>query len=157
MAAKIQKYAIGLELMAKGLLDLRNPNIKIALFTNAESPDVENEQVFDDTNEVSDASYDAGGVVLENATVTRANKIVSWKADPVTFHDLSASFKYGKLYLNATVDSGGPDEKVKPLIMLVDFDDSGPGASLTIPGIDFVVPWHVDGILQFGPCEEVCA
>jgi len=101
-------------------------------------------------------NYTAGGAAVGSPTVTRDGYVVTLDGDDVTFTALDAAIKYGILYYDETLDSAGPDEIVKPLLAVINFDNTGASSVLNLSEIDFMVPWHADGILVFGPCVEVC-
>jgi hypothetical protein len=62
-------------------------------------------------------------------------------ADPVTFTALDKTFRCGIIYINATIDT-----IAKPVLFHILFDDQDGGTDITIPGIDYVVNWSVNGI-----------
>ncbi len=164
MAVTFTRYANERLLRCKGLLDLRSTDIKLALLTDAYTPDMEIDAVWADvsTHEVEasggtpETNYTAGGEQITTLALDLTGEVVTWTGDNVTFSNLDAEIKYGVIYLDDTVDPSGADEAVKPLIALIDFDNSSTSSTLTIPGVDFLVPWHVDGISVFGPCAAVC-
>jgi hypothetical protein len=80
--------------------------------------------------------YPATGAAL--ATSIANNKL---DASPTTFTALDKTFRQGIIYINATVDT-----VAKPLLFRILFDDTGGGADITIPGVDFSVNWNANGI-----------
>ncbi len=159
MAVTLNKYTNATLLMATGRLDLRDTDIKVALVTADYTPDMDDHTTLSDVAayELDEYSnYTPGGIAITGATVTKTGAVVTWDGASLTYTDLDGTFKYGVIYLNGTVGTG-PDEVIDPLIALIDFDDSSTVASLTIPGVDFLVPWNEEGIMDFGPCAEVCS
>lgn len=137
-----------------GTVDLTSSDIKLALLTDSYTPDLDAHEVWGDvsSNEVADGDgYTAGGAQLPNGTVTRSGSIVKWDADDVTFAGLTKTFKYGILYVDATVNS-----VEKPLIAVIDFDDSATDATITVTDAAYTVQWHSDGIWEFGPTADIC-
>jgi hypothetical protein len=158
MALTLSKYSNATLLMATGRLDLRSANIKLALLTAAYTPDMDDHTVFADVSEHEIDEYSnhtPGGETIPSLTVVRTGAVTKWDGGSVTFDGLDGEFKYGVLYYNGTVGTG-PDEVEDPLIALVDFDDTTTETTITIPGADFLVFWNAEGIMDLGPCAEVC-
>jgi len=136
-----------------GIVSLTNANLKLALLTKDYTPNLESHAVWADvSNEVADGNgYALGGKALTTLSVTRVGSVVTWKADDVVFLNLSKTFKYGLLYLDETVSA-----IVKPLVLLVDCDDTDPANDITVANINYAFEWHTDGIWEFGPVAEMC-
>ncbi len=154
----IQKYSIATLLMATGRLDLRDSSIKLALLTADYTPDLDAHITFSDVEayELDEhGEYNSTGEVIPGLTVSRTGDVVKWDGGDVTFFSITGQIKYGIIFLNKVTGSG-EDEINQPLIALVDFEDSSPSTFISISGTDYTVYWNVDGIMDFGPCSEVC-
>lgn len=136
-----------------GIVNLESANVKLALLTKDYTPDLDLHDVWADvSNEVADGNgYTLGGKALTNSSVSRSGSVIKWDADDVVFLNLTKTFKYGLVYLDETVNS-----VVKPLILLIDFDDTSTTSDITVSSINYAVEWHVDGIWEFGPVSEIC-
>lgn len=137
-----------------GTVDLTSSDIKLALLTDAYTPDLDTHTVWGDVSAAEVAAgdgYTAGGAQLPNRAVTRTVSITKWTGDNVTFAGLTKTFKYGILYVDATVNG-----VIKPLIAVIDFDDSGTDAVITVTDAAYTVQWHADGIWESGPTADIC-
>jgi len=136
-----------------GIVDLTDVNLKLALLTKDYVPDLENHNVWAHlSNEVADGNgYTLGGKALTGADISRVGNIITWSADDVVFLNLTKTFKYGVLYLDDTVDG-----VVKPLVLVIDFDDTTTESDVTVASTNYAVEWHEDGIWEFGPVAEMC-
>jgi hypothetical protein len=112
-------------------LDLVADSIYVALYTSSYTPSVASHTVFADlTNEISHASYTAGGAVLSSPAVTEISAPSGdWKFSSsnwaLTFTSTnSPAIKYAAFYINATVDS-----IVKPLIGYFELES---GSTVTV-------------------------
>ena len=159
MAVTLNKYSNATLLMATGRLDLRSTDIKLMLITSDYVPNMDTHSTVTDVSGYELDEYDiytVGGLQITGLTVTKTGAVVTMDGNSVNFEALAATFKYGVIYLNATVGTGG-DEVVKPLIALVDFDDTSTVTSITVSGVDFLVLWNASGIIDFGSCADVCS
>ncbi len=140
MSVSITKYTSFKQYIADGTIDLENANISLALVTSSYTPSIAHTIWADvSANEVATGSgYSTGGTALTTPSVTA----VRWDADDVTFSSLTKTFRYGVIYINATVNS-----IVKPLIAYILFDTTP--ADTVIAGNDFTVQWDATGIMTF--------
>lgn len=142
MAVTIFAYNDGKLGLLNGSIDLDSDTIKVSLHTSSYTPDIDNDNFFDDlSNELSaSGGYTAGGESLAAKIVTAddSNDRAVWDADDLTWSALtpSAAFRYGVIYQ----DTGAPSTSA--LIAYLDF-----GADQDPAGSDFKIQWHVDGIL----------
>jgi ABC-type lipopolysaccharide export system ATPase subunit len=137
-----------------GTVDLTNANIKLALLTKDYTPNLDTHDVWADVsaNEVATGNgYTTGGAAVTGLSVTRSGSVVTWDAADVQFVALTKTFKYGILYIDATVNS-----VEKPLIALIDFDDTTTTAEITVADSVYNIQWHTDGIWQGGPTTDIC-
>lgn len=141
MAVTIYAYNDFKEKLLNGSgVDLDTDTIKVSLHTSTYSPDIDVHDFYDDvTNEISDASYTAGGLALTNKTVSQdnANDRSVFDADDLVFVALTGvTFRYGVIYQ----DTGTPGTST--LIAYIDF-----GTEQTPNGTDLVIQWHTEGIM----------
>jgi hypothetical protein len=159
MAVTIDIYYEAGVYTRNGTVDLTDSNIKLALLTKDYTPDLDTDEVFGDgsagtvsENEVAAGDgYTTGGVALTGLSVSRTGSIVTWDAEDAQFVALTKTFKYGVLYVDATVNG-----IVKPLIALIDFDDTSATDDITVADSVYNVVWHADGIWQGGPTTDIC-
>ena len=124
-----------------GTVDWENDTIKIALVSNAYTPDIDAHSNYDDiTNELpSGDGYTIGGMALINKSITRddINDWASYNADDATW-ELSTLTARGAIVYK---DTGTP--ATSTLISYIDFlaDKS---SSLG----DFTIQWHADGVFR---------
>lgn len=148
-----QYYQAGLY-RNNGTINLLNPAITMALVTKDYTPNLDLHTIWADvsTNEVANGSgYTTGGAALPSLTLTRTGALTTWAAGDLTWAALTKTFKYGVIYINATVNG-----VVKPLIAVVDFDDTTTIAEVTSGGTDFVFQPSLSGLLVFGPDTTIC-
>lgn len=139
-----------------GTVDLTSANVKLALVTQSYTPDLDNHTVWGDVsvNEVAAGNgYTAGGTAFTNATVSRTagQSLSVWEADNVQFTGLTKTFKYGVVYLDATVNT-----VVQPLIAVIDFDDTSTTSDISVSDAVYSVQWDTSGIWEFGPIADIC-
>lgn len=149
-----QYYQAGL-LRNDGTINLLNAAITMALVTKDYTPNLDTHTIWADVsaNEVATgAGYTTGGAALPSLTLTRTGALTSWDCGDLTWAALTKTFKYGVIYVNATVNG-----VVKPLIAVVDFDDTTTIAEVVSSGIDFQFRPSVDGLLIFGPNTSICS
>ena len=135
-------------------INLLSPAISMALVSKDYTPNLDLHTVWADVsvNEVAAGDgYTTGGQPFANLSLARTGPLTTWDADDLTWAALTKTFKYGVIYLNATVNS-----VVQPLIAVVDFDDSSTLAEVTSGGIDFLFLIGVDGLFTFGPDTAIC-
>lgn len=154
MAVTITQYYQAGLYRNNGTINLLNAAITMALVTKDYTPDLDLDTLWADVsaNEVATGSgYTTGGQVLANLSLARTGPLTTWDADNLTWAALTKTFKYGVIYINDTVNS-----VVKPLIAVVDFDDSSSLAEVTSGGIDFQFIVGADGLFAFGPDTAIC-
>ncbi len=148
-----QYYQAGL-LRNNGTINLLNAAITMALVTKTYTPNLDTHTLWADVsaNEVATGSgYTTAGAVLPSLTLTRAGALTTWDCGDLTWAALTKTFKYGVIYVNATVNG-----VVKPLLAVVDFDDTTTIAEVTSGGTDFVFQPSLSGLLVFGPDTTIC-
>jgi hypothetical protein len=124
-------------------IDWDTDTIKVALLTNAYTPDQDAHNYFDDvsTNEVSGATgYTSGGITLANKTNTYnggTNTIVL-DADDVTWSSSTITARYAVIY-NASPATNA----TRPLIGYVDF-----GSDQSSSNGNFTITWDATGIVR---------
>ena len=152
-----QYYEAGLN-RNRGVINLKEDTIKLALVASTYTPDLDAHTIWGDVsaNEVADGDgYTAGGEALTGVTLTRVGAITTFGADNVTWIELTKTFRYGVLYVDATkADPEGGADIVNPLYAYVLFDDTP--ADIEVSGTDWVVQWSSAGISKFGPKSEIC-
>ena len=153
MASSIQIFDSFYLVMAQKKLDLESDTLKVMLLTDAYTPDLANHKVITDITGLSpnpevesiaspDNGYTQGGEALQNVTLTQSGSPVRTKldADDTTFLSLTAEFRYAVIW-DETADD-------QDLLFLITFDTTP--ANITISGIDFIVRWSTDGIIDWG-------
>lgn len=136
------KYNNGKEALLNGDIDLTNDTIKLALFPNTYTVNIDTQQFWSDVSgsEISGTNYTAGGNALAGKTVTQNNTTdrAVFDANDVVFTNVTLSnCRYGVLYK----DTGTP--ATSPLIAQFDW-----GADQSPSGVDFTVVWNASGILD---------
>ncbi len=130
--------------IADGTIDLDSANVYLALVTSSYTKNLANTICSDiSTNAVATgAGYTTGGLALASNDVTYSGTTATFDAADVTWTALTKTFRFGILYINATVNS-----IVKPLIGVILFDSTP--ADVTVGGVDFTINWNASGILTF--------
>ena len=132
--------------------DLEDNEVKLLLVTSAYTPSALHDILADVLSSPSpevvaiaspDNGYTQGGEVLTSKTITLSDSPAQsvFDAANLTWAALTATFRYGILYINATI--GG---FVNPLIAYILFDITP--ADIVVNGIDWTVQWNPSGILQ---------
>jgi hypothetical protein len=123
-------------------VDWGTDTIKVMLCTNSYVPDQDTHDYKSDvTNEISDASYTAGGKTLASVTIgyTAGTNIIKLDAADVTWTALTAAeIRYAVVY-----DDTPATDATKPLLGYIDF-----GENLACAAADLVVTWSADGIFE---------
>lgn len=135
-------------------INLLNPAISMALVSKDYTPNLDLHTVWAEVsaNEIAGgAGYATGGQPFANLSLARTGPLTTWNADALTWAALTKTFKYGVIYLNATVNS-----VVQPLIAVVDFDDTAPTAEIVSSGVDFGFTPSAGGLFVFGPSTAIC-
>lgn len=151
MAAEFTLYSAYHQYNLDGTIDLMADTIKMLLVTSDYTPEVTHEVLGDVLTSPSpeveavaspDNGYTQGGEELTGKVVTKTDSPAAgtFDADDLTWSALTATFRYGILYAEKTVD-----EIVDPLIGYVLFD-STPG-DVTVSGVDWVCRWSSNGII----------
>jgi hypothetical protein len=124
-------------------IDWDTDTIKVALLTNAYTPDQDSHNYFDDvsTYEVSGATgYTSAGITLANKTNTYSagtNTIVL-DADDVTWSSSTITARYAVVY-----DASPATNATRPLIGYVDF-----GSDQSSSNGNFTITWDATGIVR---------
>jgi hypothetical protein len=113
--------------------------IKVMLCTSTYAPAQATHQYKSDvTNEISDASYTAGGKALTKAAAAMGTRIVKYDVTDVTWTALTAAeIRYLVFYDDTPAGDGA-----KPLIGYVDL-----GQNVASVAADFIITFHADGLL----------
>lgn len=148
MASSLSFYNKYKLYLRNNTIDVVADPIKVALFTK--------DYTFDATHKVwadltaaaelpTGGGYTQGGAALTNKTLTYTDSPSQskWDADDVTWAQLTATFRGGVCYVDAT-----KGEIVKPLMFYILFDTTP--ADIVISGIDFLIQWSANGIDTLG-------
>jgi hypothetical protein len=123
-------------------IDFDTDTIKVALLTNAYTPDQDAHNYFDDVvaNEVTGTGYTAGGLTLANKTNTynSATNVIVLDADDVTWSSSTITARYAVVY-----DATPATNATKPLIGYVDF-----GSDQSSSNGNFTITWDATGIVR---------
>jgi hypothetical protein len=123
-------------------IDWDTDTIKVALLTNAYTPDQDAHNYLDDVvaTEVSGTGYTAGGNTLANKTNTYSagtNTIVL-DADDTTWSASTITARYAVIY-----DASPATNATRPLIGYVDF-----GSDQSSSNGNFTITWDATGIVR---------
>jgi hypothetical protein len=144
MATTLEVFNSFRQYIADGTIDLDSTDVYLALVTSSYTKNLAN-TIWSDisTNEVATGSgYTTGGAQLTSNDVTYSGTTATFDAADVTFSTLTKGFRFGVLYINATVNS-----IVKPLIGIILFDTTP--ANITVSGVDFTINWNASGIMTW--------
>lgn len=124
-------------------IDWDSDTIKVALLTNAYTPDQDAHNYLDDvsTYEVTGATgYTTGGNTLANKTNTysSATNVIVLDADDVTWSSSTITARYAVIY-----DATPATAATKPLIGYVDF-----GSDQSSSNGNFTITWDATGIVR---------
>lgn len=123
-------------------IDWDTDTIKVALLTNAYTPDQDVHNYLDDVvaNEVSGTGYTAGGNTLANKTNTynSATNVITLDADDTTWSSSTITARYAVIY-----DATPATNATKPLIGYVDF-----GSDQSSSNGNFTITWDATGIVR---------
>jgi hypothetical protein len=123
-------------------IDWDTDTIKVALLTNAYTPNQDTHNYYDDvsSNEVSGTGYTGGGVTLTNKTNTYngASNVIVLDADDVTWSSSTITARYAVVY-----DASPATNATKPLIGYVDF-----GSDQSSSNGNFTITWDATGIVR---------
>jgi hypothetical protein len=123
-------------------IDWDTDTIKVALLTNAYTPDQDAHNYLDDVvaNEVSGTGYTAGGNTLANKTnaYNSATNVITLDADDTTWSSSTITARYAVIY-----DATPATNATKPLIGYVDF-----GSDQSSSNGNFTITWDATGIVR---------
>ncbi len=124
-------------------VDFDSDTIKVALLTNAYSPNQDTHDYFDDVvaNEVAaTGGYTAGGITLANKAITydAGTNVIKLDADDVTWSASTITARYAVVY-----DDSPATNATKPLIGYVDF-----GSDQSSSSGNFTITWDATGIVR---------
>jgi hypothetical protein len=123
-------------------IDWDTDTIKVALLTNAYTPDQDAHNYLDDVvaNEVSGTGYTAGGNTLANKTNTynSATNVIVLDADDTTWSSSTITARYAVIY-----DATPATNATRPLIGYVDF-----GSDQSSSNGNFTITWDATGIVR---------
>lgn len=140
MASKL--YGQFLQQALNKEVDWDTDTIKVALLSNAYTPDQDAHNYFDDVvaNEVTGTGYTAGGLTLANKTNTynSATNVIVLDADDVTWSASTITARYAVIY-----DATPATDATKPLIGYVDF-----GSDQSSSNGNFTITWDSTGIVR---------
>jgi hypothetical protein len=123
-------------------IDWDTDTIKVALLTNAYTPDQDVHNYLDDVvaNEVSGTGYTAGGNTLANKTnsYNSATNVITLDADDTTWSSSTITARYAVIY-----DATPATNATRPLIGYVDF-----GSDQSSSNGNFTITWDATGIVR---------
>jgi hypothetical protein len=123
-------------------IDWDTDTIKVALLTNAYTPDQDAHNYLDDVvaNEVSGTGYTAGGNTLANKTnsYNSATNVITLDADDTTWSSSTITARYAVVY-----DATPATNATRPLIGYVDF-----GSDQSSSNGNFTITWDATGIVR---------
>jgi len=123
-------------------IDWDTDTIKVALLTNAYTPDQDAHNYLDDVvaNEVTGTGYTAGGNTLANKTNTynSATNVIVLDADDTTWSSSTITARYAVVY-----DASPATNATRPLIGYVDF-----GSDQSSSNGNFTITWDATGIVR---------
>jgi hypothetical protein len=144
MATTLEVFNSFRQYIADGTIDLDANNLYLALATSSYTKNLAH-TIWSDisTYEVANGSgYTTDGANLGTNDVTYSGTTATFDAADITFASITKTFRFGVLYVNATVNS-----IVKPLIGIILFDNTP--ADVTVSGVDFTITWNASGILTW--------
>ena len=124
-------------------VDFDSDTIKVALLTNAYTPNQDTHDYFDDVvaNEVAaTGGYTSGGITLANKTITydSGTNVIKLDADDVTWSASTITARYAVVY-----DASPASDATRPLIGYVDF-----GSDQSSSSGNFTITWDATGIVR---------
>ncbi len=123
-------------------IDWDSDTIKVALLTNAYTPNQDAHDYFDDVvaNQVTGTGYTSGGITLANKTNTynSATNVIVLDADDVTWSSSTITARYAVVY-----DASPATNATRPLIGYVDF-----GSDQSSSNGNFTITWDATGIVR---------
>jgi hypothetical protein len=123
-------------------IDWDSDTIKVALLTNAYTPNQDAHDYFDDVvaNQVTGTGYTSGGLTLANKTNTynSSTNVIVLDADDVTWASSTITARYAVIY-----DATPATDATRPLIGYVDF-----GSDQSSSNGNFTITWDSTGIVR---------
>ena len=123
-------------------IDWDSDTIKVALLTNAYTPNQDGHDYFDDVvaNQVTGTGYTSGGNTLANKTNTydSATNVIKLDADDTTWASSTITARYAVIY-----DATPATDATRPLIGYVDF-----GSDQSSSNGNFTITWDSTGIVR---------
>ena len=123
-------------------IDWDTDTIKVALLTNAYTPDQDAHNYLDDViaNEVTGVGYTAGGNTLASKTnsYNSATNVIVLDADDTTWSSSTITARYAVIY-----DASPATNATRPLIGYVDF-----GSDQSSSNGNFTITWDATGIVR---------
>jgi hypothetical protein len=139
MASKL--YGNFLKLALNKEVDWDTDTIKVALLSNAYTPDQDAHDYFNDVsaNEVSGTGYTAGGATLASKTITydSGSNVITLDAADTTWSSSTITARYAVVYGSTGTSS------TSPLIGYVDF-----GSDQSSSNGNFTITWDATGIVR---------
>ena len=135
------KFNQAKESFFNGEIDLVADTIKVALFPNSYTANIDTDQFWSNisSSEITGTGYTAGGETLGTKSVTQdnTNDVATFDAADVTWTTATFTARYAILYK----DTGTPS--TSPLIAQFDF-----GSDQSPSGVDFTLVWNANGIMD---------
>ena len=123
-------------------IDWDTDTIKVALLTNAYTPNQDTHNYFDDVvaNEVTGTGYTAGGATLANKSnsYNSSTNVITLDADDVTWSSSTLTARYAVIY-----DASPATNATRPLVGYVDF-----GSDQSSSNGNFTITWDATGIVR---------
>lgn len=139
MAVTAFWYGNAFVAMAKGEVNFTDGNVKVALFTNAYTPNQDTHDYYNDlSGEVAaGGGYAAGGAALGTPTVSydQPSNTIKFDGADVTWAASTITARYAVVYYNTGTAA------TSPLLCYVDF-----GADFSSSGGNFTIQWNSGGI-----------
>jgi len=139
MASKL--YGNFLNLALNKEVDWDTDTIKVALLSNAYTPDQDAHDYFNDVsaNEVTGTGYTSGGATLASKTITydSGSNVITLDAADTTWSSSTITARYAVVYGSTGTSS------TSPLIGYVDF-----GSDQSSSNGNFTITWDATGIVR---------
>jgi len=139
MASKL--YGNFLKLALNKEVDWDTDTIKVALLSNAYTPDQDAHDYFNDVsaNEVTGTGYTSGGATLASKTITydSGSNVITLDAADTTWSSSTITARYAVVYGSTGTSS------TSPLIGYVDF-----GSDQSSSNGNFTITWDATGIVR---------
>lgn len=123
-------------------IDWDSDTIKVALLTNAYTPNQDAHDYYDDVvaHQVTGTGYTSGGITLANKTNTynSSTNVIVLDADDVTWASSTITARYAVIY-----DATPATDATRPLIGFVDF-----GSDQSSSNGNFTITWDSTGIVR---------